>query len=42
MSLIYDESDLTKGDIIWSKYSEISSVGQLWVETIGQPGLFGL
>ena len=29
MSLIYDGSDLTKGDMIWSKNCEISSVGQL-------------
>ena len=29
VSLIYDGSDLTKGDIIWSNYCEISSVGQL-------------
>ena len=42
MSLIYDGSDLTKGDIIWSKYCEISSVGQLWAETIGLPGLLDL
>ena len=29
VSLIYIMSDLTKGDTIWSKYCEISSVGQL-------------
>ena len=40
MPLIYDGSNLTKGDIYWSKYCEISSVGQLQAETISLPGLF--
>ena len=39
---MYDGKDLTIGAIFLAKQLEMSSVGQLQAETIGQPGLLGL
>ena len=38
LSLICEGSDLTMGVITLSRQLDISSVGQLYAETIGRPG----